>query len=70
MNLQDAISQRNNLLTGLLRVYFDPNTGCAGEGQETVLLHWPLKLKAVTKDGEEFGAEQHEDQWAFGATIR
>ena len=44
-------------------------------GKKT-LLNRPLRLKAVTKDGRVFEAEhfivaeQRDDQWQFGATIR
>src|SRR3989338_3549685 len=40
------------------------------------LLNKPLKLKVVTKDGQEIDAEhiiiaeQRQDKWVFGATIR
>ena len=46
------------------------------ETGQTHILHQPLALKAVTKDGRVFDAEhtiiaeQHNQQWAFGATIR
>ena len=44
--------------------------------EKPTLLNQPLKLKAVTKEGRQFEAEhfitaeQLEDGWVFGATIR